>query len=227
MEDKIIDQENKDNKNVEETTELKAETGGVKDTVAAAEKPVVSPRVQFAKRVDKFSKFYLFLLCIIGGGAALAIAIAVVKDVVIGGAIGIITALVYKYFVNDELNKSFGVSYRSAEEQGVVVTRARVRYGDEYWIPKRLMYMDVTEVDDKAFRAAKNSSLKTVHLPKTLKRIGKDIFDGCASLECICFEGDEMAWDEIVKETDLDIYEISFGVAYPRIKKKNVKNKKK
>ena len=90
------------------------------------------------------------------------------------------------------------------------------------------MRFDVTRIEDKAFLSKHNAELRCVFLPKTLLSIGKDVFEGCQSLEAIFFEGTEEEWERIEKETDLSSLRITFEAKYPPVvKKKKIKQAKK
>ena len=91
------------------------------------------------------------------------------------------------------------------------------------WVPQRLMWFDVIEIGDRAFCAKRNAELKKVFLPLTLRRIGKDIFDGCPLIETIYYEGSKEAFDKIESDTDILGYSVIFDAKYPPVAKKKKK----
>ena len=80
----------------------------------------------------------------------------------------------------------------------------------DVWIPERLLWIEVTEIGDEAFNHASSSEIETVHLPATLKALGKDVFKGCQKLQRICFDGTREDFAKIECATDLSRYELIF-----------------
>ena len=176
-----------------------------------------SPRELYALRLGKFRVFYLLLVILSAAGLGAAIAVAVMIDLFYGALTAAISVLAYVSFTQSELNDKLGL-YRKTEAGALFVTRARMRYGDELYIPSRLLWYDVEGITDSAFFSPtkKNAALRAVYLPKSLKRIGKDVFASCDSLEEIFFEGTEDEWNKIVKESSFDGLKINFEADYPQ-----------
>ncbi|MBQ7384242.1 MAG: hypothetical protein IJV72_05570 [Clostridia bacterium] len=221
--------EEKDIKNTEVMSEERASTEasvtekGENQTENAKSAPALPPHKEYARRMLKFQSYYMNLLGCVGAAAALGIVIAVAYNVIIGACLAILCAIIYSVFTYDEMLKGLGIGYKSVEG-GIKVTAVRARYGEVIWIPSSLIWFDIVAIGDRAFESDKNSELKKVFLPKTLKSIGSDIFFGCESICEIYFEGTEQEWEQIEKETDLTPYKVIFEAKYPPIPKKKKKS---
>ncbi len=205
-------------KSFAEPTEA-ADNSAADVTSAEEKKPTPPPHKEYSKRMAQFGAFYIQLLCCIGGIIAVGVALAIVYSVVLGASIAVAGALLYAYLTSDEMYKKLGIRYTSGAG-GITVTLGLARYGDVLWIPSRLIFFDVIRIGDRAFCSKKNEELSRVFLPKTLKSIGKDIFEGCPSMTDIFFEGTQDMWEEIEKSTDLSGYRIIFEAKYPPAAKK-------
>ena len=169
---------------------------------------------------------YLVTVVICFVGAAGAIATAVFSKVSYGVMLAVATAVFYASVVGQILYMRLGFSYVSLSG-ALRITEVYGKRRDRIFIPRRLLWLEVTEIGEKAFCHASSAKIRTVHLPRTLKKIGKNAFDGCQSLSLICFEGSEQEWNAIEKDISLEKIEIAFGVSegYPTKQKKN-KDKK-
>lgn len=200
-----------------------AETGNT----VAAEETLLPPDKEYIKRMTAFRKYYTKLLCIAIAIESLAIVLAVLYDVLVGFSTAIFGAVMYLVFVTSEMYRELGIDYRSIAG-GISVKKCRVRYGGTLFVPSRLIGLDVTEIEDRAFGASpKNKELERIFLPATLKRIGKNIFDGCDALSELHFEGTKEEWERIESRTNTLSYTIIFGAEYPPIPKKEKDRKKK
>lgn len=191
--------------------------------------PSVPPHKEYAARMVKFRDYYIQLLWCVGAGVALGVALAVIYNVIVGACVTILSAVVYGVFTYDEMLKRVGIGYKSIEG-GIRVTACRAVYGEVLWIPQSIIWFNITEIGDRAFESEKNRELKKVFFPKTVTKIGSDIFAGCESICEIYFEGDEEQWETIEKETDFTSVKVIFEAKYPPIpskKKKNSKSQKK
>ena len=157
---------------------------------------------------------------------AIAIAVAVMWKVSYGLMIAIIIVLGYIGVTGNILYSRLGFSYDSLPG----ALRIKDVYGknrEQVFIPRRLFWLDVCEIGNKAFCHTSSASIKTVYLPRALKTIGENAFEGCDALCCICFEGSEDEWNAIEKNTSFEGIEILFGqeIAYPEKPKKEKKKK--
>ena len=195
-------------------------------TTAPAE-VAIPPHKRYIQRLIKFQKYYFQLLMIVGGIIAVSVVIAVLYNLLLGVSTAIFAAILYNSWASSEMYKDIGLKYKSIAG-GIKIIACKARYGEIMWIPASLIRFDVIEIDDRAFSSRNNEELSKLFLPKTLKYIGKDVFDGCDSLKEIFFEGNEEEWNKIEKKTDFSCYKVIFEAKYPPIpkKKKNRSNKK-
>ena len=189
-------------------------------------KAQLPPHKEYAKRMLSFSEKYIMTLCGAGVAIAAGIAIAIFYEFIIGVAAVALGVVIYVKFVNSDLYSQLGFEYKTYTE-GLCLTLCRARYGDVMWVPSRLIYFDVTRIEDKAFSSKHNEELRCVFLPKSLKSIGKDIFEDCHALEDVFFEGSEAEWEKIEKETDFSSFRLTFDAKYPPVKKKTKEKKAK
>lgn len=170
---------------------------------------------------------YLVTVIICAAIVALGIALAVLWNTFAGLGLAIVAVLLYMLITKKILDKNLGISYRSTSgELSVVSYRARGK--EEIFVPHRLLWLDVTEIDSHAFKHESASNLRTVHLPSTIKSIGENAFEDCGALELICFEGSPEKWDKIEKSDELADIEIRFfDTATYTLPRKPKKEKKK
>ena len=182
---------------------------------------------EFLSDLKWTGKAYLLLVISAAALAAAAIALAVLWKVSYGLLLAIIIVLGYISLSGNILYSRLGFSYDST--QGAL--RIKDVYGknrDQVFLPRRLFWLDVSEIGDRAFCHSSSAKITTVYLPRTLKSIGENVFEGCESLCRICFEGSEEEWESIEKKTSLEGIEILFSqeIAYPVKQKKQKKAKK-
>lgn len=208
----------------ENTTEIPTST---EDQATISAEMALPPHKRYIQRIKKFQKYYTQLVIIIGAIIVISVIIAVVYNLIIGVSTVIFAAILYNSWASSEMYKELGIKYKSITG-GIIVTSCKARYGDIMWIPASLIRFDVIEIDDRAFAKRNNESLTKLFLPKTLKKIGTDIFDGCDSLKEIFFEGSEEEWNNVEKNTDFSCYKVIFEAKYPPIikKKKKLSRKK-
>jgi len=220
----MSDEKTTENENMINNTDEQTSAASGETVANAPEENAIPPHKEYAKRLLQFNTFYIQLLLCVGVIIAIGIALAVIYNVVLGAIIALSGALLYRYLAVDEMSKKLGIRYTSGAG-GVTVLSCRARYGDVIWIPRKLIWFDVIKIGDKAFASDKNLELKRVFLPKDLKEIGSDIFEGCGALCEIHFEGTQEEWDKIVKKSDLSLYKIYFEAKYPPIPKRKKKKK--
>lgn len=185
------------------------------------------PHKRYIQRMIKFKIYYSQLLLIIGSIIAVSVFIAVLHNLILGASGAILAAILYRAWAVSQMYRDIGLKYSSIVG-GIRITACTARYGEIMWIPASLIFFDVIELGDRAFAKRKNEELTKLFLPKTLKYIGEDVFDGCDSLKDIFFEGSEEEWNKIEKNTDFSSYNVIFDAKYPPIsKKKNLLTNKK
>ena len=182
---------------------------------------------EFLSDLKWTGKAYLLLVIAAAALVAAAIALAVLWKVSYGLLLAIIIVLVYTVAASNILYSRLGFSYDSTQGE----LRIKDVYGknrDQVFLPRRLFWLDVWEIGDRAFCHSSSTKITTVYLPSTLKTIGENVFEGCESLCRICFEGNEAEWESIEKKTSLEGIEILFSqeIAYPVKQKKQKKAKK-
>ena len=74
-----------------------------------------------------------------------------------------------------------------------------------------ILHSGIHGIPDAAFKGCTN--LKRLTIPKNVKAIGRDVFDGCDSLEDVYFEGTMEQWEKIEIYTGKRI--IEFGKLIP------------
>ncbi len=169
----------------------------------------LAPAEQFLKDLRYTSDSYLYSIILSGVTAAGGIGIAVLYNVTIGICVAFISVLMYIAFTKNSLYKGLGIAYTSYSGE-LTVTELYGKKREEVFIPSYLLYLDVSAIGDFAFKHASSAKIHTVHLPSTLKEIGKDIFEGCNALRTVYFEGSEEEFLKIDSKTDFSKYEMIF-----------------
>ena len=141
--------------------------------------------------------------------AAAGIFVAIQLVLWIGVAIAIAGALFYAVFTRLMLKVFLGMSYQSTSG-AITITKICAKDQTETFVPRRLLWVNVTKLGDGAFMSESADLMRSVHLPATLTEIGKNIFDGCSALKTVYFEGTQEEWEKIKKDTDFDGFELVF-----------------
>ena len=81
---------------------------------------------------------------------------------------------------------------------------------EEIFVPSRLLWLDVDTLSDKAFSCECAKNMHSVHLPATLTKIGKDVFEGCDALKTVYFEGTQEDFEKIESDTSFERFELIF-----------------
>lgn len=152
--------------------------------------------------LNEFSSTYLLLVTASGITYAAAIAIAVISNVLIGIALAIFTAIIYFYFSTEEPKRYLGLSCKNIAGR-IHVTKIAPSYGDTVYVPSRLMWADVTSLDDGALSANEETPLAALYLPRSIEHIGKELFGNNETRPVIYYEGSIEEWEKINTETDL------------------------
>lgn len=180
---------------------------------------------RYIERLADFSDFYLKLVAFSGAAIAGAIAVAVLESVILGAALAFFVSSVYTYFTASELKKKLGLSADSLRG-GIRVKKAVCVYGDTVYIPSRIMWSCVEELADGAF--SKCESLPTeIYLPKSIKRIGKDIFGDNENFPVIYYEGTIDEWKRIETATPFEAFEVSFDAEMPSLPPRQKRGRRK
>ena len=179
---------------------------------------------RYLSRLAEFSDFYLYLVIFSGAAAVAAIVIAVLYNVLLGIALAIVTASVYSYFSDTELKKQLGFSYKSKRGR-IAITKAVAKYGNTLYIPSRLMWSDVAEISDGAMKSEKNAKMVGLYIPRSIERIGKDIFGDNPPDTVIYYEGSREEWESIEKLTSFDDLKLVFDAESPTLSRKAKKKR--
>lgn len=180
---------------------------------------------KYVSRFNAFSAFYLHLVIAVGLSCAAAIVIAVVFNVILGIALAFFSSAVYMYFTAAELKRQLGISYRNTNGS-IIITRIKAVYGDTVYIPTKLLWCDVTEINDRALVPTNGAGFESIYIPKSISRIGKDIFGDTPVDAVIYYEGSADEWKNVYNKTDFSGIEIVFGTPQPNIFKKGNKLRK-
>ena len=193
-------------KNADET-EKSAENTGVGEAPG-------DPFKSYPERYERFKIFYLCIVVISFVGFMGAIWVAIYNDLLWGALVGAISFFIYYVLTANELIDKLGISYKTSVGS-LEVNACRMRYGEVFFVPSRLLWHDVERIGDRAFCSPKNATLREIYIPKTIKSIGKDVFSLCDSLEALRFEGSEEEWQAIENESELCGVEVTFDAVYP------------
>ncbi|MBO7303408.1 MAG: hypothetical protein J6U68_04400 [Clostridia bacterium] len=156
-----------------------------------------------------------------------AIASAVLYKVSLGLLLIILAIVTYTAIVTNLLYKNLGISYRALH--GCLTVRALYGKGREVvYIPKRIILLTVTEIGMRAFTHESSKSIREIHLPKTLLRIGASAFAKLPALTDVYYEGTEEEWNAISALAPLENVTMHFCEPIPElIKPKKEKKSKK
>ena len=160
----------------------------------------------FAIRLQKFEQCYLWLVIGCGCGCALAILIAVMLRVWGGLLLAILVAIAYRVILTDLLKKHLGLSCRRNPDGVAVSVVSEGLPWEELWIPRRLLWLDVTELEGAA-------DVKRLHLPRSLRRIGSG--EPLARLEQLLYEGSAEEWAAVKCDALPEDLAVAYECAYP------------
>ncbi len=167
-------------------------------------------KTEYEKALKCANDGYLFTVILTAVLIVIGIAVAVLYRVSIGLCIGIASVLVYMGLTKNILYKTLGIYYRSGSG-ALTVTELYGKGRTEVFVPEKLLWMPVREIDSLAFKHESSASIQTLHLPCSLSVIGKDILEGCDSLCTVYFEGSEAEFAEIESATDFSAYTLVFA----------------
>ena len=160
------------------------------------------PKERYLLRLKEFSSFYLMLVTVCAVTYVAAIAIAIILNLLIGVALAIFTAIIYFFFSTQEPKRYLGISCKLCAGR-IHITHLEAAYGDTAYVPSRLMWADVTKIDDGALASDENASISSLYLPSSIELIGKDIFGNNPTRPVIYYEGTLEEWEKISTQTDL------------------------
>ena len=173
---------------------------------------------KFKKALKKTNDSYLMIVIFCGALTIGGVFYAVIDSVMIGLLVSIAGVLLYTALTSNLLYNTLGISYKSATKQ-LTVTAFYGKNKEEAFIPQRLIWLDVTELYDHALKHKSSEKIRVLHLPSTLKVIGESVFEGCACLTTIIFDGSIADWGKVESLTDLSVYKIicNDGIIHARL----------
>ena len=195
-------------------------------------------REEFTQALARTSKAYRTTVIESGVAVAVGIITAINIKLFYGVVICVIAAVYYALSTALTLKKELGISYRTVAG-ALTVTKYDAKGRESAWIPRKLLWLDVTEIGAGAFSGSASENLCRIHLPRTITYIGADAFADCPKLSCIYFEGSAEQWAEIESMSDLSVFcvELDSQLAptdekasrlcrlFARLKSKKAKNK--
>ena len=170
---------------------------------------VTEAQNNFLNSLQRVNDSYIITVILSMSTVAVGVVLAVFLSVLAGLALALVAIILYMLRTRIILSRELGISYRSTSGE-LNVTSFDAKEKEEIFIPSRLLMLDVCEIEGDAFSSPASKNLRSVHLPATLKVIGKDIFSSCDMLETVYFQGSAKEWDNIDKTTDFEKYNLIF-----------------
>ena len=189
----------------------------------------LTEEAKFLKALKDVKTGYICALVITALIIAGAICCAVLYKVSLGILLVILAIVTYTAIVGNLLYRKLGISYRALH--GCLTVKELYGKGREVvYIPKRVIFLTVTEIGTRAFTHESSKSIREIRLPKTLLRIGTSAFAKLPALTDVYYEGSEEEWKEISRLAPLENVTMHFGEPIPDVtkpKKEKVKKTKK
>ena len=195
------------------------------ETEKNSDKPELSEQEKFLAALKAVKKGYIIALVLSAAIVIAAIICAVHYRVSLGALLLVLAAVTYLAIVINLLYSKLGIAYRSFHG-GMTVTALYGKNREVVYIPDKLMMMTVTEIGTRAFTHESSKSIKEIHLPKTLLRIGTSAFARLPALTDVYFEGSEEEWKNISRLAPLENVTMHFGEPIPKLPQKPKKAKK-
>jgi hypothetical protein len=198
---------------------------------ASASTTELTEEQKFLSALKAIKKRYIITLIITAAITLGAIICAVHYKVSLGLLLLILAVVTYLAIVINMLYTKLGIAYRSLHG-GMTVTALYGKEREVVYIPDRLMMMTVTEIGTRAFTHESSKSIREIHLPKTLLRIGTSAFANLPALTDVYYEGSSEEWAELSRLAPLENVTLHFNEPIPRLevpekKKKQSKKTKK
>ncbi|MBE6534950.1 MAG: hypothetical protein E7678_08335 [Ruminococcaceae bacterium] len=189
--------------------------------------PEISEEQKFLKALKTVKKGYVLALIISALMAIGAIICSVCYLVSFGILLIILAVVTYLAIVINLLYSKLGIAYR-ALHGGMTVTALYGKGREVVYIPEKVIMLTVTEIGTRAFTHESSKSIREIHLPKTLLRIGTSAFAQLPALTDVYYEGTQKQWEEISRLAPLENVTMHFEEPIPKIEKpKKAKKKKK
>ena len=151
---------------------------------------------KYAAKRSRADSSYLQITLGVCAASLAGIAIAVIKSVLWGTVLCLLSALVYKAFASDDIEKQLGIRYKSV--CGHISIKSAVGVIDGKAVsPSRLVWSTVSSIEDGAFSSDGNHDLLCIYIPNTVKSIGECPFGNLAIRPSIYYEGTPDDWKKI------------------------------
>ena len=186
-----------------------------------------SEEEKFLNSLKKANKGYIWAVAISATIAVGAIVCSIYYRVSLGALLLVLSAVTYLAIVINLLYSTLGIAYK-AYHGGMTVTALYGKDREIVYIPDKLILLTVTEIGARAFTHESSKSIKEIHLPKTLLRIGASAFAKLPALTDVYYEGSQEEWEKISELAPLENVTLHFNEPIPRIEKpkKEKRNKK-
>ena len=181
----------------------------------------------FLSSLKTVKKGYLIALAVSSTIALAAIISAVHFRTSFGLLLMVFAIVTYLAIVINLLYSKLGIAYKSYHG-GITLTAVYGKNREVVYIPDRIIMLTVTEIGARAFTHESSKSIREIHLPKTILKIGKSAFANLPALTDVYYEGNEAQWNEISSLAPLENVTVHFNEPIPRLEKpkKNKKAKK-
>ena len=168
----------------------------------------------FEERMKKFNKFYLWLVIAVFTLFGAAIVTAVYLNLLAGVAIAICAATAYILLLSDEMKRALGLSHNRVDGGLSVCIAIPTSKSDldreERRIPERLLWLDVVELSVVDGKYKPVPEVKTLIIPRSVKRIKASFFETAPALTAIRYLGSAKEWADIECDGSLDGIDIQF-----------------
>lgn len=173
----------------------------------------------YIKHLENVKNGYIFTLILSSVILAGAICCAVIFNVIFGLLLLLIAILAYIALTKNLLYKNLGIAYR-AYHGCLTVTELYGRNREVVYIPDEIIMLTVTEIGTKAFTHESSKSIREIHIPKSIIRIGTSAFAKLPALTDLYYEGSEEEWKELSRLAPLENVNLHFNEPMPRLEKK-------
>ena len=181
---------------------------------------------EFLSALKFLQKGYWWALGIAAAIMIGGIICAVHYRVSLGALIMMLAVVAYLAIVVNLLYIKLGIAYRSFHG-GMTVTAVYGKNREIVYIPDKVILLTVSEIGKRAFAHNSSKSIREIHLPKTIQKLGKSAFAGLPALTDVYFEGTEEEWERISRQAPLENVTMHFGESVPKIVRPKRKKKAK
>ena len=207
-------------------TEIRINESEMYDKESQPTAETTAAEQEFLSALKFLQKGYLWALGIAAAIMIGGIICAVHYRVSFGALIMVLAVVTYLAIVINLLYIKLGIAYRSFHG-GMTVTAVYGKHREVVYIPAKVIMLTVSEIGNRAFTHNSSKSIREIHLPKTIQKIGKSAFAALPALTDVYFEGSEEEWEKISRFAPLENVTMHFCEPIPRIEKPKKKAKTK